>query len=262
MISKFEIKSVNGSYNTLDTVLTINASDDGGSNNLKMCISNTGYLQGCSWENYTTSKNWKVAGSLDGGSKTVYLSIQDGAGNIVHREGKYTVYKECSSQTKVYTDSNYGTCSKSCGGGIQYRNYQMKDKYTGKVCKTDKDSRTCNTQSCAPTITLIGAYDFTTITPLNSTQAVGFVIGRNPFDKETMDYDLKYNNSYVKAQVINVSSNGQVTFGPLTTLTNGYDGLGAGGMRAVKISNNKILFAGLSYRNKNSNIQYGRAGAR
>ena len=150
VISKFEIKSVNGSYNTLDTVLTINASDDGGTNNLKMCISNTGYLQGCNWENYATSKNWKVSGNLDGTSKTVYLSIQDGAGNIVHREGKYTVYKECTTQTKVYTDSNYGTCSKSCGGGVQYRNYQMKDSYTGKVCKTDKDSKTCNTQSCDP----------------------------------------------------------------------------------------------------------------
>ena len=261
VISQFEIKSVNGSYNTLDTVLTINASDDGGTNNLKMCISNTGYLQGCNWENYATSKNWKVSGNLDGTSKTVYLSIQDGAGNIVHREGKYTVYKECTTQTKVYTDSNYGTCSKSCGGGVQYRNYQMKDSYTGKVCKTDKDSKTCNTQSCAPTITLIGNYDFDTVTPLNSTQAVAFTTGTIAFNKETMDYSLKYNNSYVKAQVINVNTNNQVSLGPLATLTTGYDGLGAGASRAVKINNNKILFAGISYRNKNSNIEYGRAGA-
>ena len=148
VISKFEVKSTTSSYNALTTNLSIEASDDGGSNGLQMCISNTGYLQGCSWEKYSSSKSWKVSGSLDGGGRTVYLSIQDSAGNIVNREAKYTVYKDCSNQTKVYTESNYGTCSKTCGGGLQYRAYQMKDIKTGTICTTGKDSKTCNTHGC------------------------------------------------------------------------------------------------------------------
>ncbi len=260
VISQFEIKSVNGSYNTLDTVLTINASDDGGTNNLKMCISNTGYLQGCNWENYTTSKNWKVSGSLDGTSKTVYLSIQDGAGNIVHREGKYTVYKECTTQTKVYTDSNYGTCSKSCGGGVQYRNYQMKDSYTGKICKTDKDSKTCNTQSCAPTITLIGTYNFTTIAPLNSTQAVGITANELTWTND-MPTQWMYNYSYINAQVINVNANNQVSIGGVNGITYGFDALGAAGINVVKINNNKLLLVGKSYYKHHTQTGDGRMGA-
>ena len=148
VISKFEVKSTTSSYNALTTNLSIEASDDSGSNGLQMCISNTGYLQGCSWEKYSSSKSWKVSGSLDGGVRTVYLSIQDSAGNIVNREAKYTVYKDCSNQTKIYTESNYGTCSKKCGGGLQYRAYQMKDIKTGTICTTGKDSKTCNTHGC------------------------------------------------------------------------------------------------------------------
>ena len=97
VISSFTIKSRESGYNDVDTTLAISASDDGGTNSLEMCISNTGYLQGCSWEKYSASKNWKVTGSLDGQSRTVYLSIRDSAGNIVNREAKYTVYKDCSN---------------------------------------------------------------------------------------------------------------------------------------------------------------------
>ena len=148
VIGSFTIKSRKNGYNDVDTILTISASDDGGTNGLQMCISNTGYLQGCSWEKYNASKNWKVTGSLDGKERTVYLSIRDSAGNVVSREAKYTVYKDCSNQKKEYTESNYGTCSKSCGGGIQYRAYRMKDSKTGTICTTGKDSKTCNTMDC------------------------------------------------------------------------------------------------------------------
>ena len=148
VINSFAVKSRVSSYNSLDTTLTISASDDNGTSGLKMCISNTGYLSGCSWENYSSTKNWRLSGTLDGGTRTVYLSIQDSAGNIVNREAKYTVYKDCSNQSKVYIESTYGACSKTCGGGVQYRAYQMKDTKTNTICSTGKDSKTCNTNSC------------------------------------------------------------------------------------------------------------------
>ena len=107
-------------------------------------------MNGCTWEKYNETKsNYNVGGSLDGKTRTIYVSIQDSAGNITNQSATYTVYKECSQQTKVYTDSSYGTCSKKCDGGVQYRNYKMVDKFNnGKTCSTNKDSKTCNTMSC------------------------------------------------------------------------------------------------------------------
>ena len=221
-----------------------------------MCVSNTGYLQGCSWEKYSASKNWKVTGSLDGKSRTVYVSIRDSAGNIVNREAKYTVYKDCSNQKKEYTESNYGTCSKSCGGGIQYRAYHMKDTKTGTICTTGKDSKTCNTHSCAPTVTRVADYVEGLLVPLNSTQVVVLTTGIPPYDDDTMSHEDKYNRSYVDGQVINISSNGSVSFGPVIRLTSGRNALGVGEIMAAKVDNNRIVLGGASriYKAKYDNI--------
>ena len=142
------INSKDSRYHTKEVTLNISASDNEGTSNLKMCISNTGYLQDCSWESYTNSKNWTLPGEYDGGTRKVYITIQDASGNIGQNESSYTVYKSCTTTTKNYTDSNYGTCSKACGGGVQYRNYQLKDTYLGTVCSTGKEERSCNTTSC------------------------------------------------------------------------------------------------------------------
>lgn len=151
-IDNLSITSKNKNYHSLDALLSIEVNNKDASK-LKMCISNTGYMIGCSWETYQTSKDWQVSGSLDGGLRKVYVSVIDEAGNIANRTVEYTVYKDCSNQQKVYIESSYGTCSKPCGGGLQYRAYQMKDTLTGTICKIDKDSKTCNTQSCMPDAT-------------------------------------------------------------------------------------------------------------
>ena len=152
VIESIGVKTTATGYNNLTPTLTIKANDDGGKENLTMCISNSGYMNGCTWEKYNETKsNYNVGGSLDGKTRTIYVAVQDSAGNVATSSATYTVYKECSQQTKVYTDSNYGTCSKTCGGGVQYRNYKMVDKFNnGKTCSTNRDQRTCNTQSCDP----------------------------------------------------------------------------------------------------------------
>ena len=265
VISKFEVKSTTSSYNALTTNLSIEASDDSGSNGLQMCISNTGYLQGCSWEKYSSSKSWKVSCSLDGGGRTVYLSIQDSAGNIVNREAKYTVYKDCSNQTKVYTESNYGTCSKTCGGGLQYRAYQMKDTKTGTVCKTAKDSKTCNTQSCNPTFTMINGSprSFDQIVPLNSTKAVG-INGGYPENDTTYEDDSPCRrrecyNSWIETTVMTRNSNGTISFGPTQRILSGNSGLGYK-FFSQRVDDNRIIIFGQNsfqrYSSGNTDLDY------
>ena len=249
VISSFSVKSKESGYNDVDTILGITASDDGGVNGLEMCISNSGYLQGCSWEKYSTSKNWKVTGSLDGKERTVYLSIRDNAGNVVNREAKYTVYKDCSNQKKEYTESSYGTCSKSCGGGIQYRAYRMKDSKTGTICTTGKDSKTCNTQSCAPTVTRVGEYLTGLLNPLNSTQFVEFdhaTDGSCNGDRSCgSSCSTKY-CSWVSGRIINVNGT-SISYGPeqqLTSSSEKYKGNGVGEISAVRIDDHTIAVAG------------------
>jgi len=224
-------------YKSLKTKLQLNVSDNEGTENLKMCISNTGYLKDCKWESYQSNKNWDLSGVLDGIERTVYLSIQDSAGNITNREAKYTPYKECSSTKKEYT-GDFGSCSVSCGGGVQYRPYNLKDRNTNKVCSTGQDSQTCNTKSCAPTLKRIGDKLEGTIIPLNQDQIV-LLKGDDEFDNQK-NY-VEQSNSWIEATVINKQN--QVLF--QKRITNGDDAMGYT-FKAVRMNDNTIFLTGAS----------------
>ena len=151
VIDAFNIKS-KSNYNGLNTTLTIKAHDDKTpSENLKMCVSNTGFLKDCSWEVYKETKDWTLTGTLDGGTRTVYLSVLDEAGNVANKTVTYTVYRECSKTTKGYT-AGWSGCTAKCGGGTQTRAYAYKDNYTGKTCSTGNDTQKCNTMDCCSSV--------------------------------------------------------------------------------------------------------------
>jgi len=163
--TKIEVKNVNNvgvtinsfklntttTYNNLSPKATITLATSDISQ-LKMCVSNTGYLKDCTWEPLKTNFTWNINGTLNGVKRTIYLSVQDAAGNISQKTAEYTPYKDCSQTEKKHIDANFGDCSKPCGGGVQYKRYVMKDKYTGNTsCPgAGQDQRTCNTHSCDP----------------------------------------------------------------------------------------------------------------
>ena len=143
-IADFTITSKNKNYHSIDTTLTIKASNLAGLP-MEMYISNSSFTSGGSWESYKTTKAWNVGGSLDGGTRTVYLVIRDSLGNSEQIKKTYKVYHECVNTT---SSTSIGSCSLKCGGGSQNVTVTTKDKITGKVCKTDTSKQSCNTFSC------------------------------------------------------------------------------------------------------------------
>lgn len=263
VIKKFEATSTNATYKAITVNLSIEATDDGGTNNLKMCISNTGYLKDCSWEKYNTRKNnWNVGGNLDGIERTIYLSIQDSTGKIANRQAKYTPYKEGSMTNKVYK-GEWSNCSKACGGGIKTREYQIKDKYTNKVISSGQDKESCNTKSCDPTITRIGDYLKGTVSPLNKNQIVHFT-NSTLWDE---DLDLGYGTkrvckgstcyySTVRGQVLTFNGK-DVSYGEEQQITYGQKALGVGDTGIVRVDDNTIVYAGTSYHGREKYGGYG-----
>ena len=140
----FTITSSTSDWNSVNTILNITAKDDKtNSASLKMCISNTGYLQGCSWQNFSSTVNWNVGGNYDGQKRTVYIVVMDEAGNYTQvSNDEYEVYKECSNTNKEYT-TNVSACSSLCGTGTQKKGWVSIDNHTNNKCTSGTDTISC-----------------------------------------------------------------------------------------------------------------------
>ena len=74
---------------------------------------------------------------------------------------------DCCSKTIRTGNSNWSTCSKTCGGGTQTRDVYYKSYYNGQTCPTavKGESQSCNTQSCdvtPPTFSIVKATSWVT----------------------------------------------------------------------------------------------------
>ena len=143
------VSSSQSGYHSLKVNIKINGSDAHAGLD-KVYISNTGYEQDGSWQNYKTSDySWTLSGSYDGKERSIYITLMDKAGNKVNKTVKYTVYEGCTDyDTKVTSTSN---CSVSCGGGTATEYFTKTDSYTGANCGTGSRSVKCNTQACIST---------------------------------------------------------------------------------------------------------------
>ncbi len=175
-----------------------------------MYISNTGYETGGSWEAYSTSKSWNVGGSLNGGTRTIYITYMDQAGNKINRTMTYTVYYECGSGNTTTSYGGWGSCSTSCGGGIQNRSVTVTDNKTGRTCSSSTGSQSCNTQDCCSSTT---DYQWDAWGSC-SASCGGGVQYRNVHRKS--NYNGSYCGSYQQSQSCNTQSCG-------TFLINGSD---------------------------------------
>lgn len=125
---------------------------------LKMCISDSGFEKNCTYQSYTSTnndnRNWQIPfnlsnTSLDGSTRTLYISIEDAANNKINRTSSYVIYQECSAKTKRNTQSDWNACTDTCGWtGTQTKPYEVRDNYTNKLCESGNDVQACNRRDC------------------------------------------------------------------------------------------------------------------
>ena len=112
--------------------------------------------------------NWGACSKTCGpGTQTRTRSIlqqpkNDGNTCEASEESRQCNTKPCPINCVQSDWSNWGACSKSCGGGTQTktRSTSQVDKYGGIECGPSSDTRSCNTDNCPP-IDCVGKWEWT-----------------------------------------------------------------------------------------------------
>lgn len=141
------IKSSDSKFQSLNTKITLSASDDVGVD--QMYISNKEYETGGKWQSYKDSFDWKLDGKYDGKERTIYITIKDLAGNKTNKKITYTVYQSCKEKVNDGDWYDITTCSASCGDGKKTQEIKQKDKYLGDSCGVKQQSDVkCKLHDC------------------------------------------------------------------------------------------------------------------
>jgi hypothetical protein len=93
--------------------------------------------------------NGSTSAGYNGATYNINASALDEAGNeTIATSNDYTVYTQCSEYNT--TQGSYGTCSDTCGGGIQYAPEVYTDSYLGVSCgQTDNAyAKSCKMDDC------------------------------------------------------------------------------------------------------------------
>ena len=151
--ASLSITSQERRYRSKEVRLRLSANKD--ASDLEMCVSQTGYLQDCSFESYRETKNIVLNGDYDGSTKTVYVTVKDKAGNLAHTEANYKLYKYCTRLgPNEFAYSNRNTCPK-CGTAYYSATYIRYDKYIEDYeCRRTNRTVRCNIPECDPVETM------------------------------------------------------------------------------------------------------------
>ena len=152
--ASLSITSRDNRYYSRDVKLTISANKN--ASDLEMCVSQTNFLQDCSFESYSETKDITLNGDYDGSTKTVYVTVKDKAGNLAHAEANYKLYKYCTRLgPREFAYDNSNTCPK-CGTVYYSATYIRYDKYIeDHECRRTNRMVRCNIPDCDPVETII-----------------------------------------------------------------------------------------------------------
>ncbi len=155
------VATTQSSYNSRNVTITLNSSDNLSGVD-QMCIQENSNVSNCVWTTYVKKSSFTVSDDYNGNTVTIYAWVKDVAGNVSSRASKtYKTYKRCSvtvNNGSSYCQADWGSCTKSCGGGTKYATkvQPLKDAYLGNTCDSkitaNGCSESCNTQDCCSSV--------------------------------------------------------------------------------------------------------------
>lgn len=100
----------------------------------------------------SNNKQTYISNYVAEGNRTAYIKVCDEVGNCSQNNTTIKIDK-CESTTASY--GSWSQCNKACGGGTKSRTVTYRG-ISSKTCSSSTQTERCNTQSCAPTVTISG----------------------------------------------------------------------------------------------------------